>query len=233
MECRGVLRSWDDDKGFGFIRPDDAAADVFMHISALRGDRRLLKGDQVIYVLGQDERGRLRAEHVRLADQLSIDRPSVRRKAKTGQREPAKWVTPRVVSEQGGIRNLSVKLWVLLSLCCVPLWGAYQLFADKGIIWALLAYLLMSLISFGLYWHDKKQARQGQWRTHESTLHAVDLAGGWPGALVAQQAFRHKTRKLSFQLVFWLIISAHQVFWIDWLIFDGKWVGDILLKLIR
>jgi uncharacterized membrane protein YsdA (DUF1294 family) len=39
---------------------------------------------------------------------------------------------------------------------------------------------------------------------------------GWlAGALLAQQVFRHKTRKVSFQLVFWLIVMLHQVFWID------------------
>lgn len=66
-----------------------------------------------------------------------------------------------------------------------------------------------------LYWSDKHKARADSWRTPENVLHAVELAGGWPGALLAQQAFRHKTRKVSFQLVFWLIVLMHQVFWID------------------
>lgn len=66
-----------------------------------------------------------------------------------------------------------------------------------------------------LYWSDKRKARADTWRTPENVLHAVELAGGWPGALLAQQVFRHKTRKVSFQLVFWLIVLMHQVFWID------------------
>lgn len=66
-----------------------------------------------------------------------------------------------------------------------------------------------------LYWSDKRKARADTWRTPENVLHAVELAGGWPGALLAQQVFRHKTRKVSFQLVFWLIVLLHQVFWID------------------
>jgi hypothetical protein len=41
------------------------------------------------------------------------------------------------------------------------------------------------------------------WRTPEKVLHASELLGGWPGALLAQQLFRHKTRKVSYQLVFW------------------------------
>ena len=79
----------------------------------------------------------------------------------------------------------------------------------------LLAYVVASVLAFGLYWYDKQQARAGQWRTPEKVLHGVELLGGWPGALVAQQMFRHKTRKLSYQLVFWLIVAAHQVVWID------------------
>ena len=46
-------------------------------------------------------------------------------------------------------------------------------------------------------------------------MHGVELLGGWPGALLAQQMFRHKTRKLSYQLSFWLIVAVHQVVWID------------------
>ncbi|EPM70035.1 hypothetical protein A3SM_28103, partial [Pseudomonas syringae pv. actinidiae ICMP 18886] len=69
--------------------------------------------------------------------------------------------------------------------------------------------------------HDKRQAGNGGQRTPENVLHTVELLGGWPGALLAQQAFRHKTRKVSFQVVFWLIVLVHQALWIDWL-FLGK-----------
>jgi uncharacterized membrane protein YsdA (DUF1294 family) len=33
--------------------------------------------------------------------------------------------------------------------------------------------------------------------------------------------FRHKTRKVSYQVVFWLIVLLHQVFWIDRLFLGG------------
>lgn len=59
------------------------------------------------------------------------------------------------------------------------------------------------------------QAKAGEWRIPEKGLHAIELLGGWPGALLAQQVFRHKTRKLSYQLWFWLIVAAHQAVWID------------------
>ena len=40
----------------------------------------------------------------------------------------------------------------------------------------------------------------------ESTLLAVGLFGGWPGAIVAQQLLRHKSSKVSFRLAFWATV---------------------------
>ncbi|WP_157598879.1 DUF1294 domain-containing protein [Rhodanobacter sp. Root561] len=53
----------------------------------------------------------------------------------------------------------------------------------------------MSLLSCLMYRADKSAAQEGRRRsrTPESHLHLVDLIGGWPGALIAQQQFRHKT----------------------------------------
>jgi uncharacterized membrane protein YsdA (DUF1294 family) len=60
-----------------------------------------------------------------------------------------------------------------------------------------------------MYAVDKSAARKGAWRIQESTLHLLSLAGGWPGALVAQQMFRHKTKKQSFRSVFWLSVLVN------------------------
>jgi len=76
-----------------------------------------------------------------------------------------------------------------------------------------LAYPVASLLTYLFYWLDKRSALRGEWRTPEAQLHLFELMGGWPGALIAQQAFRHKTRKVSFQVVFWIIVVAHLAFW--------------------
>nr|WP_298147909.1 DUF1294 domain-containing protein [uncultured Pseudomonas sp.] len=234
MERLGLLRSWDDDKGFGFIQPEQGGAQLFAHISAMRGERRPVAGDQVAYVLGKDSRGRPYAEHVRLAGVLALDRPAIRRKPQA-QRPPAaamkksKIPTPGSRPSNGGaIRHLGPKLLILLALCCLPLWGALQLWLHAGFVWLLLVYPLASLISFLQYWQDKAHALRGRWRTPENALHLTELLGGWPGALMAQQCFRHKTRKLSYQLVFWAIIAVHQAVWIDWLLLDGAYLSGPL-----
>jgi len=118
-------------------------------------------------------------------------------------------------SEGERIQNSRLKLLVFVALCALPLAGSVSLWLRAVSVIPLAAYGIVSVLAFFLYWSDKRKARDNAWRTPENVLHAVELAGGWPGALLAQQVFRHKTRKVSFQLLFWLIVLLHQVFWID------------------
>ena len=76
------------------------------------------------------------------------------------------------------------------------------------------AYGLMSLITFAVYYLDKRAARLGRPRTPEATLHVLELLGGWPGALLAQRLIRHKNAKVGYQVVFWLIVAMHVAGWI-------------------
>ena len=72
-----------------------------------------------------------------------------------------------------------------------------------------LLYLFASVLTYIAYGRDKSAAIKGQWRTKETTLQLFSLFGGWPGAIVAQGRLRHKSRKLSFQIVFWLMLSVN------------------------
>lgn len=69
--------------------------------------------------------------------------------------------------------------------------------------------VILSLVSYGLYAKDKKAARTNDWRISERTLHISALLGGWPGALIAQQRLRHKTKKASFRAVFWVTVLVN------------------------
>lgn len=64
----------------------------------------------------------------------------------------------------------------------------------------------LSFVTFLFYYSDKSAAKRRTWRTPETTLHALALAGGWPGAIIAQQMLRHKSKKKSFKLVLWVTI---------------------------
>ncbi|MDD1644075.1 MAG: cold shock domain-containing protein [Methylococcaceae bacterium] len=59
---KGVLKTWKEDRGFGFIKPDDGGKDIFVHISALKGvSRRPITGDVIYYQIAKDNRGKYKA----------------------------------------------------------------------------------------------------------------------------------------------------------------------------
>ena len=78
-------------------------------------------------------------------------------------------------------------------------------------LWVLVSYLILSLLTFVLYGIDKRNAIKERWRISEKTLQVFALLGGWPGALLAQQVFRHKTQKRPFIFVLWLAIFINVV----------------------
>ncbi len=81
------------------------------------------------------------------------------------------------------------------------------------LIIAATVYLLVSLITMIVYWRDKRAAERGRSRVRERTLHLLALFGGWPGALLAQQAFKHKRAKTGFMLLTYAIAAIHFAIW--------------------
>ena len=81
-----------------------------------------------------------------------------------------------------------------------------------GIFWWLhikfiYAYLIaISIISFLFYGYDKRQAIKNNIRIPELILHILALIGGTPGAFLGQFFFGHKTKKLKFRIVFFIIV---------------------------
>lgn len=139
------------------------------------------------------------------------------------------------MNEQKGIVNQHIRLregaipWgYLLVLLILPVGGVIDLAINHQLLWGILAYAIASLLAYYFYWDDKRRAKTGEWRIPEANLHFCALIGGWPGAFIAQQKFRHKTKKLSFLWVFWLIVIAHQTLWFDWLFMDGRWLMQLL-----
>jgi uncharacterized membrane protein YsdA (DUF1294 family) len=91
-------------------------------------------------------------------------------------------------------------------------------------------YGAVSILTYLVYWLDKSAARHGEWRRKESSLLLLGLAGGWPGAVVAQRVLRHKSRKRSFLVAFWVTVAVNFVAF-AWLLTDsGSQYLDQLLK---
>jgi uncharacterized membrane protein YsdA (DUF1294 family) len=86
------------------------------------------------------------------------------------------------------------------------IFAGQSFYFDKLPFLILVLYIIVSLITFIAYAIDKKAARNGRWRTQESTLHLFSFFGGWPGAIFAQQLLRHKSRKQEFRFVFWVTV---------------------------
>jgi len=73
-------------------------------------------------------------------------------------------------------------------------------------------FVFASAVTYLAYAKDKSAARKDQWRVPEKTLHLLSLFFGWPGAMLAQERFRHKTKKISFRMVFWLTVFLNIAF---------------------
>lgn len=193
MRFTGTLKTWNDDRGFGFIEPAQGGQELFVHIKAFpSGTGRPSVGQELTFEVETAPNGKKRAH--------SVQYP-VRSRGR---------VAPR---------GESAAPWTLARMLVLPAFAAVYVYV--GWRWGfrppvLLGYVGMSLVAFVAYGLDKSAAISGNWRTSESTLHLLSLAGGWPGALLAQQTLRHKTSKQSFVVVFWLTVGINVAAFVAW-----------------
>jgi cold shock CspA family protein len=62
----GVVKWFNAGKAFGFIKPDNGGADLFLHVNEIATDAAPLEGDRVSHEIGKDRNGRPKAAHVRI-----------------------------------------------------------------------------------------------------------------------------------------------------------------------
>jgi len=152
--------------------------------------------------------------HVALADIYKcVDADGTITYSDTGCPEDAKTVA--ITPEVNAPETKKIRPRVPLKVRLNRLWSVdrYQVLTSP--LFVMGVYGVMSIFCFLANYHDKRKSMNRQWRTPERTLHFLELLGGWPGGLVAQQVFRHKTKKLSYQLTFWCIVALHGLVWAD------------------
>ncbi|HEY0097878.1 MAG TPA: cold shock and DUF1294 domain-containing protein [Pyrinomonadaceae bacterium] len=183
MRHQGRIAKWNDERGFGFISPSEGGGSVFVHISSFpRSDRRPGVNEAVSYTLAFDSHGRPQANDVRFV------------------------VGTRSASPTRGIPSAPITFAIsfLAAVTALVVSGRLEM------SWLLL-YYGASIITYGVYARDKTAAQNAGRRVPESTLHLMSLVGGWPGALIAQVLLRHKTRKTSFLIGYWLTVIVNCV----------------------
>lgn len=200
MRDQGRLVEWFDDKGYGFIQPNDSAKDrVFLHIKdfAKQGPRPIV-GCALDYTVILDERGRYKAQQVMYlkASQTKTSQA----KFKPSKQQQSQKLQPM---------QIACVVYILL-LTALTLGGLLS-----GLVLLLIS--LMNALSYWLYAQDKEAAQSGKQRIPENTLHLVAFLGGWPAAWLAQQKLRHKTQKQPFRQIYFCTI-AFNIILIIWLI---------------
>lgn len=178
MRQQGRITTWNDDKGFGFITRNGDGPIVFVHVHAFKDRRRRpLGGERVTYAVGRDAKGRPRAIDVAFVGATTANPTH-------GAPSPATAVVGALFLAALVAAGVAGKLpWVIVAV-----------------------YAIASTVTCFAYGLDKAAARSGRQRTPENTLHGLALVGGWPGAAIAQRTLRHKNRKTSFLVVFWLTV---------------------------
>lgn len=100
------------------------------------------------------------------------------------------------------------------ALCLVTYFS--YVFGLIDLWWPLVAYMGLSIVTFGFYYVDKKRAENKQWRITGTSLHTLEAIGGWPGALLAMGMLRHLTRKTEHVKMLAAIIAIHLGGWALW-----------------
>lgn len=180
MRFGGFVKSWNDDRGFGFIEADQGGQEVFVHIKAFpaRAGRPQLN-QRVTFEIELNREGKKRATNVEVAGPPTSSSP--RQDSRSAQ-----WGTASL---------FAIPAFALVYLLVALVWRVPNWFAAL--------YVGASVVCFGAYAVDKSAAVAGNWRVSESTLLFPGVACGWPGAMVAQQVLRHKSNKASFRSAFW------------------------------
>lgn len=172
----GTVKAWNAGRGFGFLARPGGQPDLFLHIKAFPRD----------------------APDPSIGDRITFDvetGPDGKQRAANAMPEGVTFVAP--------LKPTSPAVGLLAIVAFAGIYALIELFWTHVGLWVLVLYIGVSVITFVAYGIDKSAARLKRRRIAETTLILLGMLGGWPGAIVGQQVYRHKTAKVTFRAVFW------------------------------
>ena len=93
VRSKGSILTWKEDKGFGFIKPENGGKEIFVHITAFGNiSRRPLVGDTVFYTVLVTKDGRQKATDVSIEGIERIVKKLAKPKSKPRTRSRWNWL---------------------------------------------------------------------------------------------------------------------------------------------
>lgn len=200
---KGRLINWSDERGFGFLAPDGGGPDVFVHANAFAKEGRHIEiGHDYEFTLEYGKDGKPKAKNV-----SALKAPAVNIPPKVS---PSLW--SQIV--QRGPKFLVIPAFLFIA-------AAIASVQPVSTNW-LIIYGVASVACFAGYGLDKRAASQKQWRVSETILLLIGLVGGWPGGIIGQEVFRHKTQKRTFRLLFWMSVAINMAAFVQINVFAAR-----------
>ena len=183
-QALGRVSQWDTAKGLGFVQPDGGGERLLLRRADLQGRLRTREpqvGEPLRFCVSQDQRRALQVHS-------------------TAPPPAPVAAAPRA----GGPNSNRLLVIPVFALLLGALHWEHPL---PRAVPTLYSALSMALVL--VYGMDKWAARRGAARVAPWSLHVVAVMGGWPGALIGQQLFRHKTTEPLFLRITWAMAALN------------------------
>jgi cold shock CspA family protein len=132
MRFTGKLKTWTDDRGFGFITPTEGGQDIFVHISEYPRGRTPILNEMLSFEVTLNPQGKKKAVRVRMAEELST---SSRQDSagSSGQGSPARTRrdSPRPMLSRKPSSGGLLRRFITLAIIVVLGWSGYRHYISR------------------------------------------------------------------------------------------------------
>ena len=208
---KGKIIKWNDEKGFGFILPFHSNENIFVHIKSFTDTTtRPAENQNVTYTIFEGDDRKKSAIKVSRATDNPVRNSRHKNRTKNINSD---YISMRQKNLQSTTKS-TYDFPILYTIMIISFMLFLFYWFREGVlpIVVIFIYITMGIITYFVYAQDKKSAISNERRTSEQFLLSLSLFGGWMGALIAQQKFRHKTKKTSFQKSFWATVIFNILF---------------------